>query len=79
MENLAFILGLIILLFIFWAVYKEIKYHNFQQNMKVGDICFFFVGEIRYFGFIEKIENNAVVCRNAYNSFSVERVNVHPI
>ena len=79
MQNLLFILGLIILLFIFWGVYKEISYSNFQQNMKKGDSCFFYIGEIKYFGFISEIKNDVVVCKNAYNSFSVQRSNVHPV
>ena len=79
MQNLFFILGLIALMIIVWSVYKEISYKNFQQNMKVGDPCFFFVNEIRYFGVISEINDNVVVCKNAYNSFSVLRSNCYPV
>ena len=79
MQNLFFILGLIALMLIGWGVYKEIRYKNFQQNMKVGDKCFFYIGEIRYFGIISEINDNVVVCKNAYNSFSVLKSNVHPV
>lgn len=79
MQNLLFILGLITLMLIGWCVYKEISYKNFQQNMKNGDKCFFYVGEIRYFGIISEIKNDVVVCKNAYNSFSVLRSNVNPV
>ena len=79
MQNLIFIIGLIILLFIFWGVYKEISYSNFQQNMKTGDACFFYVGEIKYFGFIQEIQGDTLVCKNAYNSYSILKSNCYPV
>ena len=79
MQNLLFILGLIALMLIGWSVYKEISYKNFQQNMKVGDPCFFFVNEIKYFGFIFEIHGDIIICKNAYNSWSVNRSNVNPL
>ena len=79
MQNLIFIIGLIILLFILWGVYKEISYSNFQQNMKKGDACFFYVGEIKYFGFIQEIQGDTLVCKNAYNSYSILKSNCYPV
>ena len=78
MQNLLFILGLIALMLIGWGVYKEISYKNFQQNMKVGDKCFFEIENTTYYGHISKIEGDTVICKNAYNSWSINKEKVNP-
>jgi hypothetical protein len=79
MQNLIFIIGIIALMLIFWAIYRNVKYANFQKNMSIGSPCYFYVGELKYYGWIKEIQQDAVVCVNAYNSFSVLRCNVHPL
>jgi hypothetical protein len=62
------IIELCIIVFVFltglWLLRKYRQNKLFKKNMKEGDKCFFYDGEIRSYGVIIKIKNNIVTMKN---------------
>jgi len=72
METLLSIILIIAFLVVCWFILKNQQNKNFQENMKPGDHCYFYIGEMRERGQIESIDRfGNIIIRDKYGNCHV--------
>lgn len=70
-------IGLIISI---WTIRKTRQHKQFQNTMKVGDLCMFYKNETRFIGNIVAIfDNNIIVEDNECNAVQLNRKDIYSI
>ncbi|MCK9220264.1 MAG: hypothetical protein M0P47_09475 [Bacteroidales bacterium] len=62
-----------------WITYQSHRIQQFKKNMKVGDSCIIYIGEVRYYATIVEILDDYVVVKTIYSTkpFKVRKSEIY--